>query len=254
MNNNIGLVILAAGKGTRMQEGLGNNEPKVLQSINGTPMIELLLNNINGANVAKPHVIVVGYGADQVQQRLGGGYEYVRQSKLLGTGHAVMQARGALRGYEHIVVLNGDVPLVSAKIVDDLARAHVKNNNVITVATLTVEDFKDYRSVLKAYGRVVRNESGNIKKIVEYKDADPTEKKIKELNAGYFCFNAKWLWDHLEKLDNKNAQGEFYLVDVVAMAAKEGRRIEALGVDTRSGLGANTPEDLKRLEEVINSA
>lgn len=234
-----------------MQKGLDNKQPKVLQFLNGTSMIELLLGNIAGANVGQPLVIVVGYGAQSVKDRLGDGYEYVVQSDLLGTGHAVMQAKGAMRGYDHVVVLNGDVPLVNASIVDEITEAHTNNKNIITMATVTVDDFEDYRSVLKTYGRVVRDERGAVKSIVEFKDATDQQRDIKELNAGYFCFKADWLWNYLEKLDNNNAQGEYYLVDVVAMAAERGERIEAVSVDPLFGLGANTPEDLKRLEDVI---
>lgn len=250
----IALVILAGGKGKRMQEEAGNDLPKVLQPMGGKPLIRHLLDGLRDVDVriTWPPVIVIGHGGELVQQELGPAYMYVWQKEQLGTGHAVLQARPVLEGKaDHVLVLYGDHPLVPVVVVNMIADAHLAHHNTLTLATATVEDFDDWRVALISYGRVMRDAGGNLQRIVEYKDATSEERAVREVNVGYYCFRASWLWPHLEQLRNENAQREYLLTDVVAMAIQEGEPAEAVSIDPRAALGVNTFEDLERVEALL---
>lgn len=248
----VALIILAAGKGKRMQKEAENDLPKVLQPFRGKPLIRHLTDGLVGAHVVWPPVIVIGYRGELVQQELGSDFTYAWQKEQLGTGHAVLQARSVLEGkVEHVLVLYGDHPLVPVAVVDTIAATHLAHNNTVTIATATVENFEDWRAALMSYGRIVRDADRRIQKIVEYKDATDDERTIFEVNAGYYCFRASWLWPHLEQLKNENAQGEYYLTDLLGVAMAEGERVEAAPVDPKAALGVNTIEDLKRAEMTL---
>lgn len=250
----VALVILAGGKGKRMQEETGDDLPKVLQPFRGKPLIRHLLDGLRAvdASIAWPPVIVIGYGGELVQKELGSEYQYVRQKEQLGTGHATLQARLVLEGKaEHVLVLYGDHPLVPVAVANTIATTHLAHNNTVTLATVTVDNFDDWRVGLMNYGRMVRDADGNLEKIVEYKDAIDAERAALEVNPGYYCFRASWLWPHLEQLQNVNAQGEYYLTDLVGMAMREGERVETVPIAPRAALGVNTLSDLKRIEALL---
>lgn len=252
MSNRVGLVILAAGKGKRMQEEAGNELPKVLQPLRGKPLIRHLIDGLKGAPVMWPPVIVIGYKGEMVQQELGPEFTYVWQEEQLGTGHATSQARQALDGKaDHVLVLYGDHPLVPLSVVKAIVEAHTEHDNTLTLATATVPDFEDWRVGLLTYGRIVCDDKGKPARIIEYKDATEAERAIRTVNPGYYCFRAEWLWSHLEQLKNENAQGEYYLTDLLGMAIAEGERVEAVPIDPRAALGVNTVTELKRLEELV---
>ena len=252
MNDRVGLVILEAGKGKRMQEEAGNELPKVLQPLRGKPLIRHLIEGLRGASVIWPPIIVIGYKGEMVEQELGPEFSYVWQKDQLGTGHATLQARQALEGKaEHVLVLYGDHPLVPLSVVEAIATAHVEHGNTLTFATVTVLDFEDWRAGLLTYGHIICNDDEKPVRIVEYKDATEAERAIRTVNPGYYCFRASWLWPHLEQLQNKNVQGEYYLTDLLGMAIAEGERIEAVPIDPKAALGVNTVTELKRLEELV---
>ncbi|MBI4098752.1 MAG: NTP transferase domain-containing protein [Candidatus Magasanikbacteria bacterium] len=249
MESNVALIIIAAGRGARIQKDLGNALPKVLQPLQGKPLIRHLLDTVAGAPVVWPPVIVIGYQGEMVEQELGPDYTYVWQREQLGTGHAVLQARAVLEGMAtDVVVLYGDMPRIGRTVIEQLVNAHRAHNNTLTFASATVPDFLDWRAGFMSYGRVVRNEQGAVARIVENKDASEKEREIREVNIGAACYRAAWLWQHLEKLRNDNAQGEYYLTDILAMALAEGERVETIAVDPRVALGVNTAEELQRLE------
>jgi bifunctional UDP-N-acetylglucosamine pyrophosphorylase / glucosamine-1-phosphate N-acetyltransferase len=243
----IGIIILAAGKGVRMQSEL----PKVLQRIKGKEMIKYLLESIKKSDIKSKPVIVVGYGKEEVMKTLGDNYDYVVQEKQLGTGHAVIVAQKTLENEaDNIMVLYGDHPLISPETINLLKDTHIESGGKITMATFTVPDFKDWRTVFyKNFSRIIRDENGNITRDVQFKDATDEEKKVRELNPCYFCFDAKWLWENLKKLNTDNAQKEYYLTDLVKMAMKEKNPIQSININPKEALGINSKEELEMLEK-----
>lgn len=242
------IIILAAGKGVRMESDL----PKVLVPLNGKPIISKLLESVKNSGVDSKPVIVVGYKKELVMKELGDGYEYVSQDEQLGTGHAVLSAKGILENRaENIIVLYGDSPFPKGETIKKLAEKHQESKNVITMLTVKVPDFEDWRSFFyKSFSRIVRDENGKILKSVEFKDATEEEKNIKELNPCYFCFKADWLWSKLNTLENNNIQKEYYLTDLVKVAIEGGEKIESMEIDPKEALAANSKEELEILEKL----
>jgi len=217
---NLATVILAAGKGTRMKSKL----PKVLHKICGDTMISHVINAVAAAGVKKT-IVVVGHGADRVTSEVAGRAQVALQEEQLGTAHALMQAAPYLSGFQgEILVLCGDTPLIEASTLLDLYHSHTEAGSDATVLTATVAD-------PAGYGRVVRNDRGDLVKIVEQKDAAPEEKQIREINTGIYCFAAAGLFEALNRLAPNNAQGEYYLTDILEMYISEGRRVGAVRLD-----------------------
>jgi bifunctional UDP-N-acetylglucosamine pyrophosphorylase/glucosamine-1-phosphate N-acetyltransferase len=244
----IKVIILAAGKGTRMKSEL----PKVLMKFNGKTLIKHILEKVRVSGVDQKPVIIVGYKKKLVKKELGNEYEYINQEKQLGTGHAVMIAEQVLRkNANHIVVLYGDHPLITPKTIKKLVSKHLASKTKITMATFLVPDFTNWRSVFyKNFSRIVRDEKGKIEKDVQFKDANDEEKKLLELNPCYFCFQADWLWKNLKKLNRNNAQKEYYLTDLVKIAMQEKNSIESINVNPLEALGVNSKEELEILEKL----
>ena len=242
----IDVVILAAGKGTRMYSDL----PKPLHQVLGKPIINYVINAAEPL-VDNPPVIVIGHKKNLFKEMLGDRYRYVEQKELLGTGHAVSQAEVLLRGNSDLVlVLPGDMPLVSPQTLKRLIDSQKSNTGPITLLTL-LEDNP------RGFGRVVRDQKGKIQAIVEEVDATPDQLTIKELNASMYCFKSDWLWDAIKKI-KLSPKGEYYLTDLIEMAGKEGLNVEAVQVDDRQELiGINNrlhlAETGKILKRRINS-
>lgn len=247
--DNIQIIVLAAGHGKRMQ----NNElPKVLIPLHGKPLIQWLLEAIKQSGVCDTPAIIIGQKAEMVQQALGSDYMYVLQTEQLGTGHAVLAARSQLENSaNHIMVLYGDHPSVTSKMIQNVARTHKNSQAVLTMATVTVDDFNDWRQSFHDYGRIIRDPDGKVTGIIERKDTTPNQQEIKEVNPGYYCFNADWLWKNLDQLRNENTQQEYYLTDLVAIACRQGNLISTVAIDPREALGVNTPEQLRLVEQVL---
>ena len=226
----LSVVILAAGQGTRMKSKL----PKVLHPIGGKPLLTHVINTSRDLN-AMQTVVVYGHGGEQVKTMLAKEHVvWVEQKQQLGTGHAVDQARPHLSDEHIILVLYGDVPLINANTLADL----VKMAGEECLAVLTVHLNNPH-----GYGRIVRDAQGHIQRIVEQKDANAQELGITEINTGILAVSGKRLKDWLKRLDNKNAQGEYYLTDIIAMAVKDGIAVKAahpasedevLGVNSRA--------------------
>jgi len=232
------VIVLAAGLGKRMHSDL----PKVLHPLAGRP---LLAHVVDAARALSPRkvIIVHGHGAEQVRVAFpDSSLAWALQSEQLGTGHAVMQAMSQVTADE-VVILYGDVPLIRPATLERL-RAAARGG----VALLTVELPEP-----KGYGRIVR-EGGKVARIVEEKDASPTEKAIREVNAGFMAMDAKRLAAWTKKLSNRNAQKEYYLTDVIALAVGEGVRVEAVEVeDPWEVSGVNSKRELAALERVVQS-
>lgn len=237
-------IILAAGKGTRM-----NNPdlPKVLVSLKGRPVISYVLDTIKTAGFMSP-ALVVGYHQDKVKQALGSEYTYISQEEQLGTGHAVAVCEGDLAGKaDTFLVLCGDMPLLSAATLQRVVEEHEKENAVLTLATLKTDQEAFYN-----FGRIMRDEQGKIIAIREYKDASEEERAINEYNPGVYCFSDSWLWEALKKIDKENVQGEYYITDLLAIAVEEGQRIASVKMETwQETLGINTPEQLAEAEKWV---
>jgi bifunctional UDP-N-acetylglucosamine pyrophosphorylase/glucosamine-1-phosphate N-acetyltransferase len=235
------VVILAAGQGKRMRSAL----PKVLHEIGGRP---LLAHVIDAARLLKPERIhvVYGHGGAAVKAAFGdAAVEWVEQARRLGTGHALVQALPGVPRAATVLVLNGDVPLVRAETLRRLVRAAGRG---IAIATSELSD-------ARAYGRVVRDARGRVQRIVEHRDATREERAIREWYAGFLAGNASRLAGWLAKIANRNAQKEYYLTDIIGVAAASGATITAVKAgDPREVAGVNSREELAILERAYQNA
>ncbi len=243
------IVVLAAGKGKRM----GVEIPKVLVPLKGEPVLYHILRSVREAGIDPRPVVVVGYNKSLIEAALvSGGFaaDYAVQGEQLGTGHAVRAAEAAVGDAESVLVLYGDHPFVSPATIRSIANLHEAEKAMLTLATLVVPDFLDWRVSFADFGRIIRNAEGGIDRIVEKKDATEEELAVRELNPAFFCFNAPWLWQSLARLKNANAQGEYYLTDLVKMAMEEGVKISSLLIDAKEGAGINTQTHLAAAHEI----
>ena len=239
------IVILAGGKGTRMQSEM----PKVLHNVNGIPIIKRLLKNIETL-FAQP-AIIVGYKGDDVISVLGDKYDYVRQSEQLGTGHAIWCAKKVLapKNYKNIVVTPGDHPLISSETLKKLLDLHTRKQTKISLAVVSMPHFEGDFVGFYHYGRIVRGQNGEVQGIVEFKNATEEQKRICEVNTGYYCFDADWLWENIEKLNSHNAAQEYYLTDMVKIAFEQDERIASFIIENAyEGLGVNDKQQLAIVE------
>lgn len=234
-------VILAAGKGTRMKSAL----PKVLHKVGGKPMVQHVLDAAKEAGATR-NVIVIGFGGEKVKETIGEQAEIVVQAEQLGTGHAVRQAEGVLSGVEGtVLVLCGDTPLLTGSLLKKLCKEHEVSGAKATVLTAIMPD-------ATGYGRIIRDKAGNVAKIVEHKDATEEERKVQEVNSGIYCFDKKALFDALTKVGCDNAQGEYYLPDVLEILKDQGEKIWATAADDyEETLGINSRVQLAGAEKIL---
>ena len=240
-HSNLHIVILAAGKGKRMRSEL----PKVLHVLGHQPLLAHVLDRTAELNPEKVHV-VYGHGGDIVPATLSH-YEarWVLQAEQLGTGHAVMQALPDIADDATVLVLYGDVPLIRA---DTLAPLVVDaTNGKLAILTAVLDD-------ASGYGRIVRDENDHIQAIVEHKDANKAQRAIREINTGILAATAKWLKDVLARIRNNNAQGEYYLTDIIALAVADGMAVSGKQPqDMVEILGINSKQDLAQMERQYQS-
>lgn len=240
-------VILAAGQGTRMRSSL----PKVLHPILGRPMVAYALDVARRVTQAKP-VVVIGHAAEQVRAAIGEEAEFVLQRQQLGTGHAVQQVAPLLRDQvDYVLVTYGDMPLLRAATLQRLLEAQREHDGPISLLTVVADD-------PRGFGRILRADDGRVLAIVEEAHATPEQRAIRELNTGVFCFQADWLWDALGKIQ-RSPKGEYYLTDLVEIAVREGRSVQALSVeDPVEVIGVNTrlhlAEATAQMQQRINQA
>jgi bifunctional UDP-N-acetylglucosamine pyrophosphorylase/glucosamine-1-phosphate N-acetyltransferase len=233
-------IILAAGEGKRMKSQL----PKILHPILGRPMVSYAVKATQSSVEGIP-VVVIGSGLDQVQAALGNEVQYAIQSKRLGTGHAVQQAEHLLRGKtDAVLVTYGDMPLLKSTTLECLVSAQRDHAGPISMLTVVADD-------PKGFGRIVRDENGVVEAIVEEVQATPEQFAIKELNPGVYCFNSEWLWDALKRIE-LSPKGEYYLTDLVGIAVKEGKSVQAIRAgDTTEMIGINTRVHLAEAEAIL---
>ena len=235
-------IILGAGKGTRMH----SDTPKVLHEVCGMPMVSLIIKSLKDASV-DDIVTIVGYGHELVEEKLKGQCEFALQEPQLGTGHAVMQASSILEGKKgKTVVANGDCPCIQTETFNKLFDTDAD----MAVLTVTLKD-------AKSYGRVIRNESNEIEKIVEAKDCSSEEKEVKEINTGIYMFDNELLFSYLKEVKNDNAQHEYYITDLVEIFKSHGKKVVAVSASNEEEVqGVNDNLELahanKYMRNVIN--
>ncbi|TPG70327.1 bifunctional UDP-N-acetylglucosamine diphosphorylase/glucosamine-1-phosphate N-acetyltransferase GlmU [Brevibacillus laterosporus] len=231
-------VILAAGQGTRMKSKLY----KVLHPVCGKPMVQHVVDTLASMQV-NDVVVVVGHGADKVRDTLQDRVQYAMQAEQLGTAHAALQAKDFLQGQEGTtLLLYGDVPLLSKETLAKLLAYHEEQNAAATVLTALMAD-------PTGYGRIVRNESNEVLRIVEHKDATDVERNIAEINTGIYCFDNKKLWETLSKVKNDNVQSEYYITDCVGILREAGEKVSAYAaVDPDETMGVNDRVQLSEAE------
>lgn len=236
----LAVIVLAAGKGVRMKSDL----PKVFHEILGEPMLTYVLETVKKLNPSQTYV-VVGHKRDLIMDYYKDWkLKFVIQEEQLGTGHAVMQAKSHLENFSGtVLVLAGDVPLLSEKTLKKLVDSHLKNKAAATDLTAVLDDAGNY-------GRIIRSEKGEILKIVEKKDASLEELKIKEINTGTFCFDKAALFKALAEVRAENAQEEYYLTDTLEILRKKNLPVFAFRAeDPSETLGVNTREELISIEK-----
>lgn len=240
---NIYAVILAAGQGTRMKSKLY----KVLHPVCGKPMVQHVVDNIHTLDVERI-VTIVGHGAETVKERLGDKSEYALQAEQLGTAHAVQQAESALGNAEGTtLVICGDTPLIRPETMEALLAHHNAQNAKATILTAVAQN-------PTGYGRIIRDEHGQVAQIVEQKDANDEQKLVTEINTGTYCFDNKSLFETLKLVGNDNAQGEYYLPDVIEILQKQGEVVTAyVTPDFSETLGVNDRVALAEAEQLMQA-
>lgn len=234
-------IILAAGKGTRMKSKLY----KVLHPVSGQPMVEHIINRVSETNPDQI-ITIVGHGAEQVKAQLGERSEYALQAEQLGTGHAVLQAASFLQGKEGTtLVISGDTPLLTTETLNNLFEYHQGKNASATILTAQAED-------PTGYGRIIRDHIGIVEKIVEQKDTTPEEALIQEINTGTYCFDNQALFEALNKVGTDNAQGEYYLTDIIEILKDAGKTVAAYQTeDFDESMGVNDRIALAKANELM---
>ncbi|MCX5779364.1 MAG: NTP transferase domain-containing protein, partial [Firmicutes bacterium] len=234
-------VILAAGKGVRMRSQL----PKVVHQVAGQPMVVHVANAVRQAGIQR-QILVVGHGRQAVEALFTPGtVEFVVQAEQLGTGHALLQAADKVSGDDTILVLAGDTPLLQAATLQALIAAHQQSGAAATVLSTQVDD-------PRGYGRIVRDGQGSFSAIVEEKDANPAEQQITEINSGMYCFQVQPALAALAGIGSANAQGEYYLTEILPILKKQGQRVEVLQLDAREDIyGINDRVQLAQAEAIL---
>jgi bifunctional UDP-N-acetylglucosamine pyrophosphorylase/glucosamine-1-phosphate N-acetyltransferase len=237
----LAIVILAAGEGTRMKSDV----PKMLHPLAGRPLVTYAVETARALTDAWP-VLVVGRGAEAVQEAAGGGVVFVEQAERRGTGHAVLQARETLRGRSDLVLVTyADMPLLTAETLRRLVERQRENTGPIAMLALVSDE-------PRGFGRVIRDESGAVTQIVEEAVATPEQLAIRELNVGAYCFDADWLWANVDRIPLSLPKREYYLTDMIGMAVEKGLRVEAvIAQDESEALGINTRVHLAEAESAL---
>lgn len=237
-----GIAIMAAGKGTRLK----SRHPKVLHEVGGKPLLAHVIAAAQKIIPAEDIYVIVGHEADKVREAVRAtGVQFVLQEPQRGTGHAIMCAIPSLEKYDQVIVLSGDAPLISAETIRNLRDFHQKKRPAMTILSARLEN-------PFGYGRIIRDKNGDVREVVEEKSCTPAQKKIREINSGFYVFSTKLLVENLKRLDTNNPHGEYYLTDMAAALRKAKQRVGA--VETRNPseiLGSNTRAELVELDRKI---
>ena len=238
---------MAAGKGTRLK----SKHPKVLHQVGGKPLLGHVIAAASQVVPAHDIFAIIGHEADRVREAVKDtGVKFVLQSEQRGTGHALMVAREALAPYDLVIVLSGDAPLISTATIQKLQDFHLSKKAAMTLLTAKLDD-------PSGYGRVIRKgpKSDDVKAIIEQKALSASQKKIPEINAGFYAFAVKSLFEFIDKLSTNNAHGEFYLTDMASLLGKAKQRVVAVEANNAyEVLGGNTRVDMAEIDEQMRTA
>ncbi len=243
----VAIAIMAAGKGTRLK----SKHPKVLHEVGGKTLLAHVI--AAATKVVPPQDVyaIVGHEAERVRQAVADtGINFIEQEEQRGTGHALMVARKALASYDQVIVLSGDAPLISTQTIQKLRDFHSSKQPAMTILTAQLYD-------PTGYGRVIRNSprSADVKAIIEEKSATPAQRKITEVNAGFYAFDGKVLFSNIDKLSNDNPHREFYLTDMAAILRKAKERVMAVAAsDPHEILGSNTRGEMVDIDQRMRLA
>jgi bifunctional UDP-N-acetylglucosamine pyrophosphorylase / glucosamine-1-phosphate N-acetyltransferase len=243
----IAIAIMAAGKGTRLKSQL----PKVLHEVGGKPLLAHVIAAATQVVPAEDVYAIIGHEAERVRKALEStGVHFVLQAEQRGTGHALMVAQGALARYDHVIVLSGDAPMITAATIKLLLNFHLAQRAAMTLLSADLDD-------PTGYGRVLRKNppSAEVRAIVEEKSATPSQKRIYEINSGFYVFSAKGLYENIKKLSTANAHAEYYLTDMAEVLRKAGKRVVAIKAENaREIMGGNTRAELAGIDELMRLA
>lgn len=240
------IIILAAGKGTRM----GLDLPKALVKLNGRSLISCLVESVAKANVDVSPIVVVSKDNKEIINKELSQYncQYAIQEEQLGTGHAVACTKSLIpANCDKLIVLYCDHPFISANSIKKVAALDIK---AVTIMPTQLADYNDWRINYYRWGRIIRNKEGKVKSIVEFKDASNEEIKVTEVNPGLMCFNNNWFWQNIEKLRNDNQQKEYYLTALVQIAFSQNYEIGTILIDAKEAMGINSQEELLIAENI----
>lgn len=241
------VVILAAGKGTRM----GSDLPKVLVEINGLPMIEHLIISVLKSGLDERPIVVVSPSNHNIISKTLKKYplDFVIQEEQLGTGNAVAVTKNSIsEDVDNVFVFNGDHPFISSHSMLNLSNNH---KNKVSMMVVELENFSDWHDIFYNWGRIIKN-GDNIKEIIEFKDASDEVKKVLSVNPAIYCFDRKWLFDNIFTLKNNNNQKEYYLTDLIKMAFDQKSDINFCLINASEGLGINSIIDLENAKKANN--
>jgi len=240
----IAVAIMAAGKGTRLKSRI----PKVLHEVGGMPLLEHVIRAAGQLVPPKDVYAIIGHEAERVRSAMQHkGVNFVEQAEQSGTGHALMVAQSALAGYDHIIVLSGDAPMITPQTIGQLRNFHLEQGAAMTLLSADLDNPTGYGRVLRKNPR-----SPEVRAIVEEKSASPAQKKIREINSGFYAFDAKELYANIGKLSTDNAHAEYYLTDMAEVLRKAKRRVVAWKTaDAREVLGGNTRAELADIDHFL---
>ena len=243
----VAIAIMAAGKGTRLK----SKHPKVLHEVGGKPILAHVIGTATKVVPARDVFVIIGHEADRVRHAVGEtGVQFVLQTEQRGTGHALMVAREALAPYDQVIVLSGDAPLITGETIQNLSAFHAAQKATMTLLSAVLDN--PY-----GYGRVIRKspKGAHVRAIVEEKSANANQKRIREINSGFYVFSVAALYQHISELTTKNVHGEYYLTDMAEVFARARKRVLALRtLDPGEVLGTNTRAELVDLDAALRMA
>jgi bifunctional UDP-N-acetylglucosamine pyrophosphorylase/glucosamine-1-phosphate N-acetyltransferase len=240
-------IILAAGKGTRMQSDL----PKALFPFSGKAMLDWVLEAMARVEGANTPIVVVGHKGDSVRDYVGTRAVCVEQKEISGTASAVMVAMPHVPPeVKDAFIMYVDHPFITPENVAKIVRQHKKFGATITLGTVRLPDYSDWRSVFMSFGRVIRDPMGQIAEIVEYKNANEFEKQTLEINPGFYCVEVDWLKSALPRIQKNELTGEYYLTDILALAIDDQKKIESVDITPEEALGINSVKDAELAEQL----